>query len=188
MDAMEDMDLLSGSNTHLSKLSSECNMATAKGIFPGLKYRNIGKTGLKISNISLGSVKTFGPNVEPEVAEEIVTMAYEHGINHFEVSDPYFSERAERELGRILAKKEWPRRNYFVSTRIFWHRNDMCSLSRKEIIESVKQSLANLQLEYIDLLIIHKNDPNCPMEGKEDEWPMTHHPDHDEPFFLPQKP
>jgi hypothetical protein len=53
MDAMEDMDLLSGSNTHLSKLSSECNMAT-KGIFPGLKYRHLGKSGFKVSNLILG--------------------------------------------------------------------------------------------------------------------------------------
>ncbi len=56
MDAMEDMDLLSGSNTHLSKLSSECNMlgTTTKGIFPGLKYRHLGKSGFKVSNLILG--------------------------------------------------------------------------------------------------------------------------------------
>jgi len=53
MDAMEDMDLLSGSNTHLSKLSSECNMGT-KGTFPGLKYRHLGKSGCKVSNLILG--------------------------------------------------------------------------------------------------------------------------------------
>ena len=168
MDAMEDMDLMSGSNTHLSKLSSECNMAASaaatKATFPGLKYRNIGKTGLKMSNIALGSIKTFAPNVEPDVSEDIVTTAYDHGINHFDVCDPYMSDRAERELGRIFAKKEWPRRSFFVSTRVFWHRSDMCCLSRKEILESVKQSLDNLQLEYIDLLIIHKNDTNCPLE------------------------
>ena len=60
MDAMEDMDLLSGSNTHLSKLSSECNImagaSQTKTTFPGLKYRHIGKTGLKVSNIALGKI------------------------------------------------------------------------------------------------------------------------------------
>jgi len=203
MDAMEDVDLLSGSNTHLSKLSSECNIAgnaagvtatgnvnsaavtnmaagaaslaplappnaaaspTTKSSFPGLKYRNIGKTGLKVSNIALGSIKTFATNVDPEVSEDIVVTAYENGINYFDVCDPFMSERAERELGRIFAKKGWPRRSYFVSTRVFWHRNDMCNLSRKEILESVKQSLSNLGLEYIDLLVVHKNDANCPLE------------------------
>jgi len=209
MDAMEDVDLLSGSNTHLSKLSSECNIAgtnaaaaaaavnsaavsnmaasqaaaaaaaaasaaatqapaapndLARTSFPGLKYRNIGKTGLKVSNVALGSIKTFASHVDPEVSEEIVVTAYENGINYFDVCDPFMSDRAERELGRIFAKKGWPRRSYFVSTRVFWHRNDMCNLSRKEILESVKASLNNLGLEYIDLLVIHKNDANCPLE------------------------
>ena len=59
MDAMEDMDLLSGSNTHLSKLSSECNMGTNKGIFPGLKYRHLGKSGFKVSNLILGKLLNF---------------------------------------------------------------------------------------------------------------------------------
>ena len=63
MDAMEDMDLLSGSNTHLSKLSSECNMGTAtKGIFPGLKYRHIGKSGFKVSNLILGKYLNLSRN------------------------------------------------------------------------------------------------------------------------------
>lgn len=187
---MEDMDLLSGSNTHLSKLSSDGNMAAAvvnqqpltannipavvsaakintnqngSTLFPGIKYRNIGKTGLKCSNIGLGSIKVF-PQENPEVAEEIVTLAYESGINFFDICDPYLAEDAERQLGRILKKKGWPRRNYIVSSKVFWHKSDMAGLSRKEIIESVKQSLMNLGMEYIDLVIIHKCDPNCPIE------------------------
>ena len=88
--------------------------------------------------MALGSIKTFASHVDPEVSEAIVVTAYENGINYFDVCDPFMSERAERELGRIFAKKGWPRRSYFVSTRVFWHRNDMCNLSRKEILESVK--------------------------------------------------
>lgn len=169
MDAMEDMDLLSGSNTHLSKLSSECNImaggaAQTKTTFPGLKYRHIGKTGLKVSNIALGSIKVFNQNVDAETAEEIVTMAYENGINYFDICDPSGTDRAEQEIGRIVRKKGWDRRSYVISTRVYWHRTELGCLSRKEIIESVNQSLRNLGLEYIDLLIIHKNDPNCPLE------------------------
>ena len=96
----------------------------------------------QVSNVALGSIKTFASHVDPEVSEAIVVTAYENGINYFDVCDPFMSERAERELGRIFAKKGWPRRSYFVSTRVFWHRNDMCNLSRKEILESVK-GLAN---------------------------------------------
>jgi len=188
---MEDMDLLSGSNTHLSKLSSDGNMAASVGatavlpsapvsvnplpgakmvptemgnsLFPGIKYRNIGKTGLKCSNIGLGSIKVFNQE-NPEAAEGIVTLAYESGINYFDICDPYMADEAERQLGRILKTKGWPRRNYVISTKVYWHKNDLQALSRKEIIESVKQSLINLGLEYIDLVIIHKCDPSCPIE------------------------
>lgn len=135
-----------------------------KTTLPGLKYRHLGKTGLKVSNIALGSIKVFNQSVDPEVSEEIVTMAFDNGINYFDICDPSGSERAEREMGRIVRKKGWNRRSYFISTRVYWHRSEMGCLSRKEIIESVNQSLMNLGLEYIDLLIIHKSDPNCPLE------------------------
>ena len=75
------------------------------------------------------------------MAEEIVTLAYESGINLFDISDPYNADEAERQLGRVLKKKGWPRRNYFISTKIYWHKSDLVGLSRKEIIESTKQSL-----------------------------------------------
>jgi potassium voltage-gated channel Shaker-related subfamily A beta protein 2 len=192
MDAMEDMDLLSGSNTHLSKLSSDGNMAANTGAtsatisvpsgsgqtlpvkspvvikntgptpYPGIKYRNIGKSGLKCPNVGLGSIKVF--NNDPDKSEEIITLAYESGINYFDISDPYLADSTEVQLGRILKKKGWPRRNYVVSTKIYWHKKDMACLSRKEIIESVKQSLINLGMDYIDLIIIHKSDTSCPME------------------------
>ena len=107
------------------------------------------------------------------MAEEIVTLAYESGINLFDISDPYNADEAERQLGRVLKKKGWPRRNYFISTKIYWHKSDLVGLSRKEIIESTKQSLRNLGMEYIDLVIIHKCDPNCPIEGKRTVTGMT---------------
>ena len=58
----------------------------------------------------------------PDVAEEIVTLAYDSGVNYFEISDPHQTDRAERELGRILRKKGWPRKSYVVSTKIYWHK------------------------------------------------------------------
>jgi aryl-alcohol dehydrogenase-like predicted oxidoreductase len=75
-----------------------------------------------LKNGESGSTKVFGHFDNPEVSEEIITTAYENGINHFDVSDPYQVGRSEQELGRILRKKGWPRRSYYISTRIYWHK------------------------------------------------------------------
>merc|ERR1719300_2229009 len=134
-----------------------------KGVIPGLRYRHLGKSGLKVSSIGLGSLKAYSSE-DSELNEELVSLAFENGINFFDISEPFTSKRAEVELGRIIKKKGWSRRQYVVSTKVYWDKTEEKALSRKEIIESVRDSLENLQLEYIDLLVIHKNDPNCPLE------------------------
>jgi len=162
MDAMEDMDgmdILTGSNP---TMQPDCHML-GKGVIPGLRYRHLGKSGLKVSNIGLGSLKAFSSE-DCEMNEDLVTLAFENGINFFDISEPFTSKRAEVELGRIIKKKGWSRRQFVVCTKVYWDKTEEKALSRKEIIESVKDSLKNLQLEYIDLLIVHKNDPNCPLE------------------------
>ena len=68
-----------------------------------------------------GSIKVFNQE-NPDAAEEIVTLAYESGINYFDICDPYLADDAERQLGRILKNKGWPRRNYVISTKIYWHK------------------------------------------------------------------
>lgn len=163
MDAMEELDagldILTGSNP---ALQPDCHIL-GKGVLPGLRYRHLGKSGLKVSNIGLGSLKAFSSE-DCELNEELVTLAFENGINFFDISEPFTSKRAEVELGRILKKKGWSRRQFVVSTKVYWDKTEQKALSRKEIIESVRDSLKNLQLDYIDLLIVHKNDPNCPLE------------------------
>jgi len=156
---MESMDILTGSNP---TIQPDCNML-GKGVIPGLRYRHLGKSGLKVSNIGLGSLKAF-TSEDCEINEELVTLAFENGINLFDISEPFTSKRAEVELGRIIKKNGWARRQFVVSTKVYWDKTEGKALSRKEIIESVGDSLKNLQLDYIDLLIIHKNDPNCPIE------------------------
>jgi len=156
---MESMDILTGSNP---TIQPDCNML-GKGVLPGLRYRHLGKSGLKVSNIGLGSLKAF-TSEDCEINEELVTLAFEAGINLFDISEPFTSKRAEVELGRIIKKNGWARRQFVVSTKVYWDKTEGKALSRKEIIESVGDSLKNLQLDYIDLLIIHKNDPNCPIE------------------------
>ncbi|XP_015836069.1 voltage-gated potassium channel subunit beta-2 [Tribolium castaneum] len=132
---------------------------------PGLRYRNLGKSGLRVSNIGLGTWPTFGPNVTEEQAEQIIVLAVESGINVFDLSEAHSGTRAEVELGRILARRGWKRTCYIVTTKIYWStRSEERGLSRKHIIESVKASLVRLQLSYIDVVIVHKADPMCPME------------------------
>merc|ERR1712001_505426 len=174
MDAMEDMDILTGSNPVINNgpqhhpfipgseaVSSKLGLGTSTA--PGLRYRHLGKSGLKVSNIGLGSLKAFSSE-DCEMNEDLVTLAFENGINFFDISEPFTSKKAEVELGRIIKKKGWARRQFVVSTKVYWDKTEGKALSRKEIIESVGDSLEHLQLDYIDLLIIHKNDPNCPIE------------------------
>lgn len=124
---------------------------------PGLRYRNLGKSGLRASNVGL----QFQMAEDPAETSAVVRLAIESGINLFEVSD----FQGEVELGRILKKGNWKRTSYIVTTKIFWStKSDEKGLSRKYIIEAVKASLQRLQLSYIDVVIISKMDPMCPCE------------------------
>lgn len=132
---------------------------------PGLRYRNLGKSGLRVSNIALGTWPTFSPTVTEDQAEQIIVLAVESGINLFDLSEAHSGTRAEVELGRILQRRGWKRTTYIVTTKIYWStRSEERGLSRKHIIESVKASLLRLQLSYIDVVMVHKADPMCPME------------------------
>lgn len=140
-------------------------LARQTNVTPGLRYRNLGKSGLRVSNVGLGTWVTFGPGVTEAEAENVVVLAYESGVNLFDVSEAHCGPRAEVELGRILQRRAWKRSSYVVCTKIYWNtKSDERGLSRKHIVESVKASLARLQLSYIDVVIIHKADPMCPME------------------------
>ncbi|CAL4071917.1 unnamed protein product, partial [Meganyctiphanes norvegica] len=120
-------------------------------------------------NLFGGTWVTFSPAVAEETAEEIITVAYDSGINLFDLSEAYSGGRAEVQLGKILKKKNWRRTSYTVITKVYWNskpseRGEERGLSRKHIIESVKHSLERLQLDYIDVIIIHRADEMCPME------------------------
>ncbi|XP_022246694.1 voltage-gated potassium channel subunit beta-2-like [Limulus polyphemus] len=142
-----------------------CRQASLSNL-SGLRYRNLGKSGLRISNIGLGTWVTFGSQISEEVAEEILTLAYESGINIFDTADVYASERAEIILGNILKKKGWRRSSYVITTKLFWggRPDTERGLSRKQIIEGLTESLERLQLNCVDILLINKADPMCPME------------------------
>ncbi|XP_058428031.1 voltage-gated potassium channel subunit beta-3 isoform X2 [Marmota monax] len=132
----------------------------------GMKYRNLGKSGLRVSCLGLGTWVTFGSQISDETAEDVLTIAYEHGINLFDTAEVYAAGKAERTLGNILKRKGWRRSSYVITTKIFGggQAETERGLSRKHIIEGLRGSLERLQLEYVDIVFANRSDPNSPME------------------------
>ncbi|KAJ2954398.1 hypothetical protein O0L34_g2662 [Tuta absoluta] len=127
---------------------------------PGLRYKNLGKCGLRVSSIGLG----LWTMLNEDTAEDIIMTALENGINLFDLSEAHCA-KGEAELGRILKKRNVRRSSIIITTKIYWStKSDERGLSRKHIVESVRASLARLQLDYIDVVLLHKVDPVCPME------------------------
>ncbi|XP_022604083.1 voltage-gated potassium channel subunit beta-2 isoform X4 [Seriola dumerili] len=148
--------------------SSEQSMKT------GMKYRNLGKSGLRVSCLGLGTWVTFGGQITDEMAEQLMTLAYENGINLFDTAEVYAAGKAEVVLGNIIKKKGWRRSSLVITTKIFWggKAETERGLSRKHIIEGLKASLERLQLDYVDVVFANRPDPNTPME--ETVRAMTH--------------
>ncbi|MGX8699190.1 MAG: aldo/keto reductase family protein [bacterium] len=131
-----------------------------------MNYRNVGSSGLKVSEIALGSWMTnLQGSAMQEEAAETVRLAYDRGVNFFDCADAYSGGEAERFLGRIL--KDYPRSGYVVSSKVFFPMGPGANewgLSRKHIMESIDRSLRNLGLDYLDLYYCHRFDPTTPME------------------------
>jgi voltage-dependent potassium channel beta subunit len=137
-----------------------------------MNYRQLGKHGLKLSELSLGAWITFGNQVSEETIYECMTTAYDAGVNFFDNAEGYANGDAEIVMGNVLKKTGWPRSNYVISTKIFWGGkgpNDE-GLSYKHIIEGVNKSLTRLQLDYVDMIFCHRPDPKTPIE--ETVWAM----------------
>lgn len=133
----------------------------------GMEYRRLGKSGLKISEIGLGSWLTYGTKVEMDQARACVHKAYELGINHFDCAAVYGNQphEAEEILGAIL--KEFPRNTYTVTSKLFWKLGPSTydqGLSRKHLIERVDMSLKAMGLDYIDIYYCHRYDPETDLE------------------------
>ncbi len=135
-----------------------------------MEYRKIGKWGIKISELSLGSWLTFGNQLNYENAKEITKYAFQNGVNFFDSAEAYANGIAESMLGMIL--KEFRREDIVVSTKIFWGGNgpNDRGLSRKHLLEGIWNSLKRLQMDYVDLVYCHRPDPEVPME--EVVWTM----------------
>lgn len=131
-----------------------------------MKYRNVGKSGLKVSEIAVGSWMTdLAGSEKKEVAEKTIRLAYDKGVNFFDCADAYSGGEAEKFLGEVL--REYPRSSYVVSSKVFFPTGggvNEWGLSRKHIFENIDRSLRNMQLDYIDLYYCHRFDPTTPME------------------------
>ena len=131
-----------------------------------MEYRNLGRSGLKVSALSFGAWVTFGTQIGEDTATELMTTAYEHGVNFFDNAEAYADGQAETMMGNILQKLGWKRSDLVLSTKIFWGGdgpNDT-GLSRKHVVEGTHAALKRLQTDYVDLIFCHRPDVHTPIE------------------------
>jgi voltage-dependent potassium channel beta subunit len=139
-----------------------------------MEYRKLGKTGLKVSALSLGSWLTFGNQISDETAKELMYTAYDQGINFFDNAEGYAEGKSEIVMGKILKASGWERDSFIVSSKVFFGaggtKPNQTGLSRKRIIEACHAALHRLQVNHLDLYFCHRHDPEAPVE--ETVWSM----------------
>lgn len=139
-----------------------------------MEYRFLGKTGLQVSALSLGSWVTFHNQVGIEAAVDCMTAAYDAGVNFFDNAEVYAGGKSEEVMGAALKQLNWRRGSYLVSTKIYFGINEgineQNTLNRKRLIEGINGSLKRLDLDYVDLLYCHRADKTTPIE--ETVWAM----------------
>ncbi|WP_217596407.1 aldo/keto reductase family protein [Cohnella sp. GbtcB17] len=130
-----------------------------------MKYRKLGTTGLKVSEISFGSWMTYGHTVGQDTGAKLIDRAFELGINFIDTANVYERGEAERMLGEVLPR--YPRESYVLATKAFWPMgegpNDR-GLSRKHVYEQLNASLKRLKQDYVDIFYCHRYDPDTRLE------------------------
>jgi voltage-dependent potassium channel beta subunit len=130
-----------------------------------MHYRRLGKSGLKVSEISLGSWLTFGGQVDEKKASNLIHHAYDAGVNFFDNADMYADGQAEIMVGEAI--KDLPREALVLSSKVFWPTMpgpNGRGLSRKHIVESIHASLRRMQVDYLDLYYCARFDPDTPID------------------------
>lgn len=140
-----------------------------------MEYRRLGKSGLQLSTLSFGSWITFGKQIGDSTADELMSIAYDAGVNFFDNAEIYARGKSETVMGEILKKKTWSRSSYCLSSKVYFGFEDgkpnQTGLSRKHIVEGCHAALKRLQVDYIDLFFCHRPDKNTPIE--ETVWAMN---------------
>ncbi len=131
-----------------------------------MQYRRLGKSGLKVSTLSLGAWVTFGDQFGEDVAYECMKRSFDAGVNFFDNAEAYAQGEAETIMGKVLKRTGWKRSEFVISTKIFWGGTGVNErgLSRKHIIEGTDAALKRLQLGYVDLIFCHRPDIHTPIE------------------------
>src|SRR5436190_4238029 len=133
-----------------------------------MKYRRLGNSGLKLSELSFGSWVTYGAQLGDDTARECMAAAHDAGVNFFDNAEVYAKGKSEIIMGNVLKKLGWRRESYVVSTKFFWGLfdgpNEKSTLNRKYRMHAIDASLARLQLDYVDLVFCHRADPDTPIE------------------------
>jgi voltage-dependent potassium channel beta subunit len=140
-----------------------------------MEYRNLGRSGLKVSVLSFGSWVTFGSQLDVDFAAECLTAARDAGVNFFDNAEGYAAGESERIMGDAIRKLGWQRHEYVVSTKLFWGLypdvNMRNTLNRKYLSQAIDGSLKRFGLDFVDLVFCHRPDPKTPIE--ETVWAMS---------------
>ena len=139
-----------------------------------MNTRRLGRSGLKVSELSFGSWVTYGNQVDTRAARELMAAAFDAGVNFFDNAEVYAKGDSEVIMGKVLKELGWPRIKYMVSTKFYWGMrtcaNDNNTLNRKYLLDAIDASLKRLQLDFVDLVYCHRADPHTPIE--ETVWAM----------------
>jgi voltage-dependent potassium channel beta subunit len=139
-----------------------------------MKYRRLGRSGLQISELSIGSWITYGNQVDEGTAIDTLSAARDAGVNFFDNAEVYAGGRSETLMGNALKQLGWAREDYIISTKFYWGiaagPNRKNTLNRKYLHHAIEGSLKRLQLDCIDLVYCHRPDPHTPIE--ETVWAM----------------
>ncbi len=137
-------------------------------------YRHLGKAGIQVSALSIGSWVTFHTQSGVRDAMALMTAAYDTGVNFFDNAENYAAGQSEAVMGEALKKLGWRRGSYLVSTKFYWglhdNVNEWNTLNRKYLIEAINGSLKRLDMDYVDIVYCHRADPTTPIE--ETVWAM----------------
>jgi len=133
-----------------------------------MNYRRLGRSGLKVSELSFGSWVTYGNQMDESRARDCMAAAYDAGVNFFDNAEVYAKGASETIMGEALKKLGWRRASYVISTKFYWGMhdgpNEKNTLNRKYLMQAIDGSLARLALDYVDLVFCHRADPDTPIE------------------------
>lgn len=141
-----------------------------------MEYRRLGRSGVQLSVLSYGSWVTFHKQIDDSIADELMGIAYDSGVNFFDNAETYALGESEKMMGRVLKKKNWDRTSYLLSSKAYFgsrgkgNKPNQTGLSRKHLVEACNEALERLQAEYLDLYFCHRPDPTVPIE--EVVWTM----------------